>query len=56
MKVTIELPDTAMCAFVNYVFYDINTGMSMGAKSIDTDDLKRGYVAAESIEKGGAEE
>lgn len=35
MKITIELPDTTMCAFVNYIFCE-NTGMSMGVKQIDT--------------------
>jgi hypothetical protein len=40
MKITIELPDTTVCAFVNYVYYT-ETGMSMGAKSIGTDDLEK---------------
>ena len=58
MKVTIEMPDTTTCAFLNYI-YRTDTGMSMGVKQIDTDDLKNGNLlvcnAYHSTEKGSAE-
>ena len=50
MKVTIELPEKTMCAFVNYVFHS-GTGLSMGVKSISTDDIKAGYVLVEEQEE-----
>lgn len=43
VKITLEIPDTTACVFVNYVFYE-NTGMSMASRSIDTDELKSGNV------------
>ena len=46
MKVMIEIPDTTVCAFINYVFYE-NNGLSMGAKSIDTDDIEKSKVGAD---------
>lgn len=58
MKIVIEIPDTTTCAFLNYIFAT-STGMSMGVKSIDTDDIKSGNVlvcdACHQTEKGGAE-
>ena len=39
MKVTIELPDTAICVFANYVYIDEKGGASMTCKKLDTDDL-----------------
>lgn len=56
MKITIELPERAVCAFLNYI-YRTDTGMSMGVKQIGTDDIKRGKVlvcdACDEAEKGG---
>ena len=56
MKITIEMPDTTTCAFLNYI-YRTDTGMSMGVKQIDTDDLKNGNLlvcnAYHPTEKGG---
>ena len=43
MKITVEIPDTTACVFIDYVFYE-NTGMSMASKPIDTDDLRSGKV------------
>lgn len=43
MKITIEIPDTTVCAFFDYVYYT-NTGMSMASKQIGTDDIQRGEV------------
>ena len=42
MKIMVEIPDTTVCAFINYVFAS-NGGMSMGARSIDSADLAQGY-------------
>ncbi len=43
MKITIEVPDTTLCAFFDYVFYT-NTGMNMGSKQISTDDIRSGNI------------
>lgn len=56
MKITIEIPDTTVCAFFDYVFYT-NTEMSMACKQICTDDIQSGEVivcnTAHPTEKGG---
>ncbi len=58
MKITIEIPDTTVGAFFNYVF-STDTRMAMGVRQIDTDDLKSGEVIVCGIdhptEKGGDE-
>ena len=58
MKITIEIPDTTVCAFFDYVF-STNTGMSMASKQIGTDDIQSGEVIAcntdHPTEKGGDE-
>ena len=43
MKMTIEIPDTTSCAFLNYV-YSTSTGMSMMCKSISTDEIQSNKV------------
>ena len=43
MKITIEIPDTTSCAFLNYV-YSTSTGMSMASKRICTDDIQSNKV------------
>lgn len=48
MKITIELPDTTLCGFANYVYTDEN-GVKMGCKSLDTDAIK-------SAKEGGSAE
>ena len=40
MKITIDIPDTTMCGFFNYVFVD-EGGLSMGAKSLGTDEINK---------------
>jgi len=59
MKIIIEIPDTTNCAFFNYV-YTTSTGMSMGVKSISTDDIRSGDILVcngyHPTEKGGANE
>ena len=43
MKITIDIPDTTNCAFLNYVFYD-NHGYKMGVRQMDSDNLYDGAV------------
>ena len=52
MKITVEIPDTTVCAFINYVFAS-KDGMSMGARSIDSADLAQGYSKYEGAEEDG---
>ena len=58
MRITIEVPDTTRCAFFNYI-YTTSTGMNMGVKQIDTEDMKGGKVlvcdACHQTEKGGGD-
>lgn len=58
MKITIEMPDTTVCAFFDYVFYT-NTGMRMASKQISTDDIQSGDVIVcntdHQNEEGGGE-
>ena len=56
MKITIEIPDTTVCAFFDYVYYT-SVGMCMASKQIGTDDIQNGYVVCQidKTEKGGAE-
>ena len=49
--INIELPDNTVCAFINYVFHS-ETGMSMGARSISTDDLLSGVSLIPEITEG----
>ena len=49
MKITIELPDTTACAFINYVSVN-GFSMSMGVKSLDSDDLRK--LTQESTQGG----
>ena len=41
MKITIEVPDTTLCGFFSYLFVDENVGMTMGAKSLGTDEINK---------------
>lgn len=43
MKITIEVPDTISCAFLNYV-YSTSTGMSMASRQIDTNEIQSNKV------------
>lgn len=58
MKITIEIPNTTACAFLNYV-YSTSTGMSMASRQIDTDEIQSGEVIVcnpdHKDEKGSAE-
>lgn len=41
MKITIDLPDTSRCAFLNYV-YQSDGAMLISCKLLDSGDLKDG--------------
>lgn len=43
MKITIEIPDTSSCLFVNYVFAE-STGLSLANKGFGTDELRKGEI------------
>ena len=55
MKITIDLPEYTSCAFVNYI-YAIGTDMSMGVKSLDSDDLVDGNEVKVLGAEGGDDE
>ena len=41
MKITLDVPDTTVCAYFCYVQYD-SPGSSMGCTLLDTDDFVNG--------------
>lgn len=41
MKITLDIPDTMRCAFLNYVYQD-GVSMMIGCKLLDSGDLKDG--------------
>ena len=43
MKITLDLPDTTRCAFLNCVFRG-SDGLMIGSRPIDSDDLKNGAI------------
>ena len=43
MKIVIEIPDTTVGAFLNYVYYT-STPLSMMCKSISTDEIQSDKV------------
>lgn len=43
MKITFDIPDGTMCAFLNFVFRE-GYGMNMGIKQAGSDDLHDGAV------------
>lgn len=52
MRITLDVPDTTLCAFANYIF-STDTGMSMGVRSIDTEEMSDGNVIKAEPYKGG---
>ena len=44
MKVTIEIPDTTSLGFLNLAYMDGRGILMLGSFSIDSNDLKSGYV------------
>ena len=55
MRIILDVPDTTLCAFVNYIFHT-DTGMKMGVRSIQTEELSDGNVIKVEPYKGGEEE
>lgn len=54
MRITLDIPDTTTCAFINYVFWNKDTyGMGMSVKSLDSDDLVDGNEIKVDPDKGG---
>ena len=43
MRITLDLPNEMVCAFVGFVYYD-GYKYSMGVASLDSDGLKDGNV------------
>lgn len=41
MKITLDIPDTTVCAFLDFVYYT-NTGMAMQGHSMPSDELFEG--------------
>lgn len=41
MKITLDIPDTTLCAFFDFVYYT-NTGAAMQGHSIDSSELYDG--------------
>ena len=57
MKITLDIPDTTACAFFNYVYVNKDTyGMSLGVKSLGSDDLVDGNEIKVDPSKGGDDE
>lgn len=54
MKITLDIPDTTICAFVNYVLVNKDTyGMTMEVKGLSSDDLVDGNEIKVEQHKGG---
>ena len=53
MKITLEIPDHTICAFFNYVEYK-PSGLTMGVKSIQSEDLADGAVIKINADNEGA--
>ncbi len=43
MKITIEVPDTTNCAFLNYL-YEEGSRLIMGCRSLTTNEINSGEV------------
>ena len=54
MKITLDIPDSTVCAFFNFIYYTTNcSGMLMQGHSIETDDMYDGAeIKIERKEKG----
>ena len=54
MKITLDIPNTTICAFVNYVLVNEDTyGMTMEVKGLNSDDLVDGNEIKVEPYKGG---
>ena len=50
MKITLDIPDTTVCAFFDFVYYT-NNGMAMQGHSIPSDELFDGSEIEITIPK-----
>ncbi len=55
MKIILEIPNYTICAFFNYVEYK-PSGLTMGVKSIQSEDLADGAVIKVNADNEGADE
>ena len=54
MKITLDIPNTTLCAFVSYVLVNEDTyGMTMDVESLNSDDLFNGNEIKIEPYKGG---
>ena len=57
MKITLDIPDTTICAFVSYVLVNEDTyGMTMEVECLNSDDLVDGNEIKVEPYKGGDSE
>lgn len=57
MKITLDFPNTTICAFVNYVLVNEDTyGMTMEVEGLNSDDLVDGNEIKIEPSKGGDDE
>lgn len=57
MKITLDIPDMTTCAFFNYVYMNKDSyNLSMGVKSLVSDDLVDGNEIKVDPDKGGDDE
>lgn len=51
-RIAVELPEGVVCAFISYVYIDMeNGGFLMGTRSIDSDDIANGVSEIKNIER-----
>lgn len=54
MRITLDIPNTTICAFVNYVLVNKDTyGMTMEVEGLNSDDLVDGNEIKIEPYKGG---
>lgn len=52
MKITLDIPDGTVVAFLNYVWYDENRTGYMGTHALETNDLYDGAVVVIAEKEG----
>lgn len=54
MRITLDIPNTTLCAFVSYVLVNEDTyGMTMSVEALNSDDLVNGNEIKIEPHKGG---
>ena len=58
MKITLDIPDSTVCAFFNFIYYTTNcSGMLMQGHSIESSDMYEGAeIKIEPMEKRDTDE